>query len=267
MDIEYKRRYLKYKKKYLELKQSGGSQNLEQFLNQYGIGTDEQNGGMDDSKDSEEPQASVKDKVIKEFELNKQTLLTAVNFAAAEAKIQMKDKIEEKIFIKTIFEDVNTAAANKNVDDALDSLENFSLAREMNKTVIEDVKNVVKSLPEEIKKALKNIVVKAIVIAVNNIADAKVNNDERLLTRGDEAIQALEAAKQEVLEALENEEATAEDAVAAGTEGGEEGKTQKTTEEKVISQSQPEETDLKVGQKLILEKLEEILGILNQMKS
>lgn len=246
MDIEHKRRYLKYKKKYLELKQSGGSQNLEQFLNQYGISTDEQNGG-----------ASVKDKVIEEFELNKQTLLTAVNFAAAEAKIQMKDKIKGEFFIKTIFEDVNTAAANENVDDALDSLENFSLAREMNETVIEDVKNVVKSLPEEIKKALKNIVVKAIKIAVNNIADAKVNNDERLLTRGDEAIQALEAAKQEVLEALENEEATAEDAVAAGTEGGEE----------VISQSQPEETDLKVGQKLILEKLEEILRILNQMKS
>ena len=47
MDIEHKRRYLKYKKKYLELKQSGGSQNLEQFLNQYGISTDEQNGGME----------------------------------------------------------------------------------------------------------------------------------------------------------------------------------------------------------------------------
>ena len=45
MDIEHKRRYLKYKKKYLELKQSGGNPNLEQFLNQYGIDRDEQDGG------------------------------------------------------------------------------------------------------------------------------------------------------------------------------------------------------------------------------
>ena len=128
MDIEHKRRYLKYKKKYLELKQSGGNQNLEQFLNQYGIGTDEQNGGMDDSKN--ETQASVKDKVIKEislieaFDLNKQTLLNAVNFAAVEAKIQMIDKIKGKFFIKTIFEDVNTAAANN--DTTIKSNDNNS---------------------------------------------------------------------------------------------------------------------------------------------
>ena len=44
MDIEHKRRYLKYKKKYLELKQSGGNPNLEQFLNQYGIDTEEESG-------------------------------------------------------------------------------------------------------------------------------------------------------------------------------------------------------------------------------
>ena len=261
MDIEHKRRYLKYKKKYLELKQSGGSQNLEQFLNQYGVGTEEQYGGMEDKGEGEVgSQSEIQEiSLIEAFNLNEKTLLSAVNFAALEAKNQTNNRIERKIWKSKIFDDVNTAAKKENVDDAFDGLPKNKY--------IEEVVRVVKYLPQEIKKALKNIVVKAIVIAVNNIADAKEKYDQRLIYTDDEAIKALEAAKQEVLEALENEEATAEDAVAAGTEGGEEGKTQKTTEEKVISQSQPEETDLKVGQKLILEKLEKILGILNQMKS
>ena len=64
------------------------------------------------------------------------------------------------------------------------------------------------NLPQKIKEALKDIVVKAIAKAVNNIAEAEVINDPRLVFRDYEAKQALEAVMlQKFLEASKNEEA------------------------------------------------------------
>ena len=130
------------------------------------------------------------------FDSVEQTLLNAVNFQANKTKVEVKMKLEggENEFITV--QKVNNAAADKDVDNALDVMRNINAEKNEN---ITKLKEVVEKLPQEIEEALKNIVVKAIVKAVNNIADANENKDPRLAPRDDEAIQALEAAKQEVL--------------------------------------------------------------------